>query len=235
VVLLANAASADESLLDHQTRIASDAAKHGHCDVVASIGAQVSASDPDYHQSTFVLEPAIAACIAGVAPVPPAPHEPAVLDSMPMERPPVSGERIFVQGFFGTVGGFGGFIAGGAVGLGLGYAADACEGELGCYPHLVLGGLVGGTLGIATGVYLAGTHGNQTGSANATYGGAIIGIVVGGGLAIANIDGSGVFLFPVAALPLAGAIIGFNATRRYKRVQVAPVASGNTIGIAGTF
>jgi hypothetical protein len=232
VVLLGGVAAADESLLDHQTRIASDAAKHGHCDVVDSIGAQVSAADADYHASTFSTDPAIAACMSGNPPKPPPATPITVQTAMPTGRPPLSGGDVFLEAFTGVISGGTGAVVGGAAGLGLASTRGCIED--GCYAGLIFGGLVGWTVGAATGVYLVGARGNRTGSALATYGGATLGLVVGGGLAIANHNS----MFPVfsfTVMPIAGALIGFNATRRYESVQVAPVVTGNSVGLAGTF
>ena len=134
-------------------------------------------------------------------------------------KPSLSGERIAREFFAGIGGEVVGAIGGGVLG------------SLFPQPTTFLGVIVGGVLGGSIGVYRAGTSNTHGGSYWATLGGYLL-------FAGAHILSEGIFGTPENGalevtvevtghliLPVAGAVIGFNLTRRYK----SPPTSGKAL------
>jgi hypothetical protein len=76
----------------------------------------------------------------------------------------------------------------------------------------------------------------RAGSYGSTLGGALIGSLVGIGLA-ATADDAGPVLVSLIAMPVAGALLGFNMSRHYDKlsVGVAPAGSGSALVVGGRF
>jgi hypothetical protein len=169
-----------------------------------------------------------------------APQQP-VAETWDAGKPPLSAGRLggefLLGGLFVVGGGIGGAYAGASLEL-----ARGCHGEFCGLGGVVLGGLTGVAIAAPVGVYLAGSHSGQTASFGATLGGSVIGTLVGAAGVVASERVGTAVVFGFA--PVVGAMIGFNATRRYtdshrKRrawVPVANVSSGNsTFGVVGQF
>jgi len=147
---------------------------------------------------------------------------PLIAPASPAE-PPLDGGRMVGETLVGAGVGFVGMVLGGAAGVGI-ECSGGCPGEFGGLGGAIIGGAIGGVVGIGTGVYLIGNAGDQTGSYGATIGGALLGATLGGlvaaGFANANLDtAAGI---SAVAGPFVGALIGFNATRRWDRPAQAP-------------
>src|SRR4051794_13383225 len=127
VAALGGVASADDSLLAGETRVARDAARSGHCEIAIEYGGKMAIDAPHYYQQTFLADPAIAACLApptDVAPTtntaPPSLTMPAAVPPPPPRPrsgvPPVNGGtvvgQIFVGGLATIAGGLGGALVG---------------------------------------------------------------------------------------------------------------------------
>jgi hypothetical protein len=143
------------------------------------------------------------------------------------EKPPLSTGRIAGEFLAGEVGGFVGILPGLMLGsMVAGYAPGGDRD--GSAARLVLGVATAGAvvaLGSATGVYIVGNIGNETGSFLPTFYGAAAGLGVGfgGGLiiyAISDDNYTGMGFIGMAI----GATIGFNLTRRYD----SPLAGSKT-------
>jgi hypothetical protein len=176
-----------------------------------------------------------------VQPRPPGAIQPTPeVDDYADETPPSSGGKLVGEALFGGLLGAGGIIAGAYIGYGL-ETSDGCHSEFCGFGGAILGGTIGMTLAVPAGVYVIGSTGGETGSFGATLGGSVLGTLVGiGAVAATQNEAGGVIFF---AAPLAGAMIGFNATRRYERGHRArnwaPVASAThgttSFGVVGRF
>ncbi|MEO6777693.1 MAG: hypothetical protein ABI467_32505 [Kofleriaceae bacterium] len=149
---------------------------------------------------------------------------PVIATNAPIEPPPLDGGRLAGEAALGAGIGVVGFALGALAGAGL-ECAVGCDAEFGGLGGAIIGGAIGGVLGIGTGVYLGGNAGDQTGSFGASVGGALLGASVGGLVAAGLINGD--HLDSAAAIvfvasPFAGALIGFNVTRRWDRPARAP-------------
>ena len=121
------------------------------------------------------------------------------------DRPPLNAIRIIGEILAGEVGGIGGAVAGFAVGFVMDHAIfvsllEVTEELEGLGPCMVIGAVAGYTFGIAGGVYLVGSIGNETGSFWAALAGSSVGIL-------------GIWAYGIG--PPVGATIAFNLTRRY--------------------
>jgi hypothetical protein len=139
-------------------------------------------------------------------------------------KPPLSSTRIITELFFGGVGGFAGLFLGMLVAHLVIAAVDAVfgtdlEGE-----QTAVSGILNITvfavsaLGSATGVYIVGASGEQTGSFLATMGGAAVGLGVGIVVALiteAVSDRQGIAEIVLFTAPTICATIAFNLTRKY--------------------
>jgi hypothetical protein len=202
----------DNSRLIEHARTARDAARAGRCEVVTELAPEVRALDPVFHDELFVVDPLIAACMttAGTR---------IVLREIRADPPPSMG-RIGGEILLGMVVGAGGALIGALLGGGV------CKGSGRDCDNATIGGAsAGGIPTIPLGVQAVGAAGEQTGSLGAAYLGSLIG-GLGGLLMLANgrdeITALGLLLAP----PI-GAMIGFNATRRYtpRHVRVRVTAS----------
>ncbi|HSK03015.1 MAG TPA: hypothetical protein VK932_17310, partial [Kofleriaceae bacterium] len=198
-------------LIDH-ARTARDAARAGKCEVVTELAPEVRALDPAFHDRLFAVDPLIAACmaVAGTR---------LVLREVRADPPP-SVKRIGGEILLGMVVGTGGALVGALLGSGV------CKrSSRGCFHARIGSAYVGGIVTIPLGIQAVGASGDQTGSLGAAYLGSLIG-GLGGLLMIANGHDEITALGLLFAPPL-GAMIGFNATRRYKprRVRVRVSAS----------
>lgn len=132
------------------------------------------------------------------------------------EKPPLRGGRI--AGEFGA--GLGGGILTGGIGYAIGCAVtspgEGWFGGLRKFAGGVLGFTIGYPIGSSIGVYLVGNMGNETGSYWATLLGWIGGMATS--IAIIAIEDcpNGIKSAAFFTLPVAGEVIGFNLTRRYK-------------------
>jgi hypothetical protein len=216
----------DNALLIEHARTARDAARAGKCEVVTELAPEVRALDPTFHDTLFAADPWIAACMAAAG-------TRIVLREVRADPPP-SPRRIGGELLLGMVVGTGGALIGALLGNGV------CKGSSrACIEATIGTAYAGGIVTIPLGVQAAGAAGDQTGSLGAAYLGSLIG-GLGGLLMLANghdeITALGLLLAP----PI-GAMIGFNATRRYKprrvrvRVSAALVdwssGSGPAIGV----
>ena len=153
-------------------------------------------------------------------------------------KPPITAGRAVAETVTGALAGGAGVFIGALVGYGLD-CSGGCEGEFGGFGGALAGAYVGGSLGAGLGVYGIGSSDGQTGSFGATIGGAFVGGLAGSLLAalvtkIADgMDydspsrkiGDGLAVGVAIAGPLAGAIIGFDLTRRYD----APATVGSVV------
>jgi hypothetical protein len=122
-------------------------------------------------------------------------------------KPPLNAGRIVLESIAGFGGGFVGAISLGYMGAIMAPASDSDWFS----PGMVLGVLAGYPLGTATGVYLAGSYGNETGSFGNTLLGSIIGFI-GGILLVWDTDSPIPFYITSVAAP----VLVFNLTRKYK-------------------
>lgn len=228
--LLAASARADDSLLAAQSRIARDAAAHGHCDVVAQVAAQVAQTDHTYYTTTFLGDPTLGYCLGvpGARPPPPKVEQPVTTTTRTLEgTPPLDAERVagevLLGGTAATVGGIVGVIAGFGIALG-------CKGN-GCDEVVLGGGLVGITAGASFGVCAVGSHDHERGSCGASVAAAAVGTLAGVGIAT-HLDSNGLRLVTVVAAPVVSATLLYNITRRY---DVVPVPTSHGLALAGTF
>ncbi|HVP36328.1 MAG TPA: hypothetical protein VMT04_04980 [Terriglobales bacterium] len=139
-------------------------------------------------------------------------------------RAPVKPEMVMGELLLGA----GGAIGLGLAGAGLGYKVTYNESEGDFLNFSGLGGAIVGyviasNLGCALGVYLIGSSGEDRGSFGATLGGSAMGMLLGGGLALAisrgdkSADDSPLpYIAILTASQATGAIIAFNATREKK-------------------
>lgn len=195
----ASADPTDQRDLAEYTRIASAAASQGDCPTALDLGARVQALDPAYYVEDFATHPAIATCLSM--------SSGARDDREPPLTPAGLIGQLVVGGLGSIAGGFGGLVV----------ADKFCDGggnPDACFGSALLGVFIGGSLGFAAGVYFGGSLGDQTGSFAAT----MLGATLGGSLAILGVASSdetaGILVLLVAA-PV-GALVGFNATRRWK-------------------
>ncbi len=139
-------------------------------------------------------------------------------------KPPLSSTRIITELFFGGVGGFAGLFLGMLIAHLVIAAVDVVFGtDLEGEQTAVVGVLnimlfAVSALGSATGVYIVGVSGEQTGSFLATMGGAAVGLGVGIVVALiteAVSDRQGIAEIVLFTAPTICATIGFNLTRRY--------------------
>jgi hypothetical protein len=138
--------------------------------------------------------------------------------------PPLSAGRLLGELMIGGLAGIGGAYVGGYIG----YATCTDHsGEWACVGNVVIGGYLGGIVAMSAGVYAVGSLDDQAGSYGSTLGGALLGSLVGIGIAAAGED-EGAAIVGLIAMPIGGAIIGFNASRHYDKVNVAvtPTAGG---------
>lgn len=218
---LCSRAQADDAHLSSQLSIAQFAAQNRRCDVVGEIASEVKQTDSTYYANTFLADPQIASCL--------------VVSRQPSE-PPVHPERIVGELVIGGVAELGlGFVgaAAGYFSVAHGEDSEPVAGHHGADREMV-GAALGVSVGATLGVYLIGSAGRETASGLATFGAATLGTAIGVGMLIAS-DGSPGCLAAAVALPAIGATLGFNATRSYESLTIAPVATGNSIGLAGTF
>jgi hypothetical protein len=159
----------------------------------------------------------------------------------PDEAPPLSGSRLTGELLAGTAVGAGGLLLGV---LGGRTFADAtgCKNEMCLDRHYELGGAAGLVAAAPLAVYAVGSIGNQTGSLAATYAGGIAGGLTG--LALLELgEGNEAAGWLAVAAPIFGAMIGFNATRRYERDRRMPAwlpsahlaVECTTFGVTGRF
>jgi len=215
----------DNSLLLSHARTARDAAVSGSCDIVVRLGAQVREIDPTFHDQLFVRDPTIAACLYP-GKVRPPPPRPRFTVREVRSDPPASAGRILGEVLLGMVVGTGGALIGGLVGNAACLGGDSGD----CDPSLAGGAYLGYVATLPLGVTPAGRSGGQTGSLGAAYLGAAAG-GVGGLLMLASGRENIAILGMVLAPPL-GAMVGFNATRRYKP-RVVPVVGALVSWSAG--
>lgn len=113
-------------------------------------------------------------------------------------------------------------LAGGALGLALGYggaylgyviAGGEDEGLEWAW-GLIIGGSLGASIGCALGVYTVGSIGDETGSIGSTFLGSVLG--VGLGWVALLVGEESILTYISIAIPPIGACVGFNMTRRYK-------------------
>jgi len=210
----------DNTRLLTDARVARDAARDGHCDIVLELSPKLRATDPTFHQ-LFAADPLIAACLNPGAYTVPGPRARYALRDVDLDPPPSVG-RISGELLLGMVVGAGGALIGALLGNGMCIGGDSQNGG-GCDKSLIGGSYVGAIATIPFGVRSVGNSGAQTGSLGMTYLGSAIG-GLGGLLMLAsgrdNITTIGLILAP----PI-GAVIGFNATRRYKPHRVPVVGA----------
>ena len=235
-VALADGA-ADRALLVEYRRLAGEAARTGNCDPARELATQVKSLDPVFFANEYATDPLIAPCLlppsspAAIAPVdapaqltpprPPVeqvetvevPRAPSFLPDRP-PVPPLHGGRLFGEVVLGSFVGLGGALVGGLVG------ALLCVGEGGefdCLGSALIGGYVIGSMSFGLGVAVVGRSGSQTGSTGAAVGGGLLGSLIGM-VALFGLNNTSAELAVtvVLASPVLGAMIGFNATRRWK-------------------
>lgn len=195
----------DQEAVVEYKRLAGRAAAAGNCEAARDLGTHVQALDPDYYASDFATDPAIVQCLPVASPI----REPSLTAGGLVGQ-------IVVGGLGSIVGGFAGALV----------ADRLCEGNGNpdsCLGTLLVGVFIGGSLGVGAGVYFGGSLGDQTGSLAGTMLGAAIGASVP--IVLAQVfDGSGGLVVLLAA-PVAGAFVGFNATRQWKAGKGLTVGS----------
>jgi hypothetical protein len=84
----APATTAVDPRIEKDMKVASTLARDGHCEVALEYGKSIEASAPMYYAQVFVVDPHIAACIAGTAPRPsvPAPSPPTTTTEPDLEH-----------------------------------------------------------------------------------------------------------------------------------------------------
>jgi hypothetical protein len=130
------------------------------------------------------------------------------------EKPPLDGVKIAGEALTGCFTGCGGFL--------MSLVAIFALEETSVYPPFWLAS--GTSFGSAVGVYAVGNIGNETGSFKATLAGSCLGAALS--LATLYSDTPEDFVVALPCCSLAGAIIGFNLTRRHKS---PPVESQNAL------
>lgn len=141
---------------------------------------------------------------------------------VPEKKPPLSVGRIVGQ----FLAGIGGEVVGAVGGVALGSLFPQPSGDNEAGP-MFLGFIVGGILGGSMGVYLLGTSNTHGGSYWATLGGDILfaSTYILYEVLFGIPENSALEITGHLILPVTGAVIGFNLTRRYK----SPPASGNAL------
>jgi len=131
------------------------------------------------------------------------------------DTPPLDGGRLLGEIFLGyAVGGLGAFA-----GAGLGSAL--CGRQEACLFAILAGIGIGGTVGMTAGVYTIGVAGPQAGS----FGSTLLGTMIGAGIGAAGVAAAGgAGLVALVVAPMAGALIGFNASRKWQSGE-PPVGS----------
>jgi hypothetical protein len=145
--------------------------------------------------------------------------------------PPLSGGRLGGEILLGGAAGIGGGFLGAVIGAGM--TKNNCQqGQDLCgLGGAIVGGYIGAVLAPPLAVYLVGASGDQTGSAGATFGGALLGGAVGlaAGIGVGRENGElGVAV--AMAGPVIGAVVGFNLTRRY-RADRPTVTAGSLLRV----
>jgi len=145
----------------------------------------------------------------------------------PLEgTPPVGPGDIVIQTLYGA----GTSLLGGIVGTGVAFArckqagGNVTSGEE-CLDDIAIGAAIGGGLAFALGVYLGGDTETRTGSIGFTLAGGAIGMAVGGGAAYLARDSDGAMIALLIVPPVAGALLGFNLTRRWQQPAMTRVGS----------
>ena len=157
---------------------------------------------------------------------------PAMADE---DRPPLSATRLLGELGLGGVVGLSGAYLGAQTGDVL--CGDTSEfNKDDCINYVIVGGFVGGVLAMSGGVYLASAIGDEHSSLVATLGGGVLGGLAGVALS-ESVDDDYVTGIGLVVLPIAGALIGANITRRHDRVDVTvvPAGSGAQLVIGGSF
>ena len=230
--------AADRSLLVEYRRLAGEAARTGNCDPARELATQVKSIDPAFFTNEYATDPLIAPCLpppsspAAIAPVdtpsrltPPPPVEhvetvdvPRVPRYLPDRSPvpPLDGGRLIGELFVGSLIGFGGALVGGLAGALLCVDGDG-GGDSICLGSAVIGGYLVGSMSFGLGVAVVGRSGGQTGSTGAAVGGGLLGSLIGLVALFGLADTNGEIAVTIGiASPVLGAMIGFNATRRWK-------------------
>lgn len=159
---------------------------------------------------------------------------PPRIDHRRPSAPPLTGGRFAAQLLVGGVAGAGGAAIGGLIGAGLN---GSCY-EYDCLVRPVIGGGIGYTLGISVGVYVIGTTDEVDASFGLTLAGSALGMASGIALAanaLRGVSNENAAIIVVLGAPIAGAMMGFQLTRKWRDVHITPVATHNTVGFAGTF
>jgi len=218
IVMTSSLATADADRASGYVEVAREAAERGQCDVVKERARKVRELAPVYYETSFVTDPAIAACLAERVP--------------PVSKPgtpPLSARRLVSELALGTLSGIGGLYLGVQAGEAL-CIGGSREGEEPCLYSAIAGGLLGGALALSLGVYVAGTVGDEHGSLPATLGGSLAAGLVGIAI-VANAESNDAAFYALLGLPIVGALTAFNLTRRYRQVSVTVAP----LGIAGRF
>lgn len=208
----------ENSLLLSEARTARDAARNGHCAPAVQLSRKLRALDPTFHQ-LFAADPLITACLYPGSYTIPEPQPHYVLREVRTDPPPSIG-RISGEILLGMVVGAGGALIGALLGNAMCIGGSSSDGS-GCDDSAIGGAYIGAIATIPIGVRSVGNSGDQTGSLGMTYLGSLIG-GVGGLLMLANGRDNITALGLILAPPL-GAVIGFNATRRYRPRRIPVV------------
>jgi hypothetical protein len=212
----------ENSQLLTDARMAREAARSGHCEIVLELSPKLRAIDPTFHQ-LFAADPLIAACLNPGTYTIPSPNPGYVLREV-LAEPPASFARVSGELLLGVVVGAGGALIGALLGNGLCIGGETDEfGSRNCDNSLIGGAYVGAIATIPLGVRSVGSSGNQTGSLGMTYLGSLVG-GVGGLLMLANGHDKITALGLIFAPPV-GAVIGFNMTRRYRPRRIPVVGA----------
>ncbi len=196
-------ATAPRDLVEYK-QLAS-AAAGDNCEAVRELGRHVQALDPRYYANDFATDPAIARCLATAS----------TSTEVPLTTAGLLGQ--FVVGGLGSiVGGFGGLILADKL-CDDGGNPDACFGPA------LMGIFIGGSLGFGVGVYFGGSLGAQTGSFVTTMLGAALGSAIP--FLAAQVSDQSAASAVLLVAPMVGALVGFNATRRWKRRDGVAVGS----------
>lgn len=232
--------SADRDLLLEYKRLAIEASRTGNCDPARELATQVKSLDPAFFANEYASDPAIASCLpppsspAAIAPIdngapltPPSEQPPIETPRVPFylpERPavpPLDGGRLIGEILLGSVIGFGGVLIGGFAGAGL--CSDNGGDDFACLGSIVAGAYVVGAVGVGIGIGIAGRTGGQTGSIGAAIGGTMLGALIS--LLSLATDSEQLIAVSLIGGPLAGGLIGFNLTRRWRDPSPAPIGS----------
>jgi hypothetical protein len=144
--------------------------------------------------------------------------------------------RIALEAVMGTGLGAVPIVAGAYIGLSIDVARASGGGEAGT--GFYIGTAIGASLGVGSAVYLAGWLMNGDGAYGWAVLGSTAGTALGAGLLAAKSNNA--TLVFAAALPIAGAITGYELSSHRRRARsaaatLAPAIGRNTIGIAGAF